>query len=517
MRDMDRTRSDLPARAGPNQDRLPVTSPIARAKHRSFIDLRPVGYVIGLLVACLGVTMLIPLAVDIAEGRGHWPVFLESAVLTFAIGGLTALACQNGTEEALSLQQTFLLTTGVWAMLPVFGALPFMLGETQSSFTDAFFEAMSGMTTTGSTVLSGLDTLPRGLLLWRGMLQWLGGVGIIVVAMVFLPELRVGGMQIFRSEAFDTMGKILPRAASIASQISVVYVALTVACALTYLFLGMDAFDATVHALTTISTGGFSTRDASFGAFSGPMEYAATVFMVLAALPFVRYVQLLNGNRIALFQDSQVRVFMLTVLAFVGVSFVALLHIFPHHWETSLREALFNITSIMSGTGYASADYMGWGPFLITIFFFVGLIGGCAGSTACSIKIFRYQILFAAIRSQIKRIHHPHGRFSPKFDGRPISQDVMGSVMSFFVFFTVSIGVLAVALALTGLDFVTSLSGAATAIANIGPGLGEIIGPSGNFEPLNTTAKWMLSFGMLCGRLELMAVYAILTVQFWRA
>lgn len=490
---------------------------LTRAKHHHWIDLRPVGYVIGLLVACLGLTMLIPLFVDIAEGRGHWPVFLESAVLTFAVGGLTALSCQNGNNDALTLQQTFLLTTGVWALLPVFGALPFMLGATNASFTDAFFEAMSGMTTTGSTVFSGLDALPRGLLLWRGMLQWLGGVGIIVVAMVFLPELRVGGMQIFRSEAFDTMGKILPRAASIASQISVVYVGLTIVCALTYLFLGMDAFDATVHALTTISTGGFSTKDASFGAFAGPMEYAASFFMILAALPFVRYVQLLNGNQTAIFRDSQIRVFMLTILALVGVSFVALLNIFPHHWEKSLREALFNITSIMSGTGYASVDYMTWGPFLITIFFFVGLIGGCAGSTACSVKIFRYQILFAAIRSQIKRIHLPHGRFSPKFDGRPIPADVMGSVMSFFVFFVVSIGVLAVGLALTGLDFTTSISGAATAIANIGPGLGDTIGPAGNFGPLNSAAKWMLSFGMLCGRLELMAVYAILTVQFWRA
>ena len=494
-----------------------MASTLTRSKHQSFIDMRPVGYVIGLLVACLGLTMLIPLAVDIAEGRGHWPAFFESAVITFFVGGLTALACQNGNDEGLTLQQTFLLTTGVWAMLPVFGALPFMLGETNSTFTDAFFEAMSGMTTTGSTVLSGLDTMPRGILLWRGMLQWLGGVGIIVVAMVFLPELRVGGMQIFRSEAFDTMGKILPRAASIASQISVVYVGLTVLCALTYLMLGMDAFDATVHALTTISTGGFSTRDASFGAFSGPMEYAASFFMILAALPFVRYVQMLNGNQKALFQDSQVRGFMMVIVAFVGASFIALLYIFPHHWEKSMREALFNIVSIMSGTGYASVDYMAWGGFLITVFFFVGLIGGCAGSTACSVKIFRYQILFAAIRSQIRRIHLPHGRFSPKFDGRPIPADVMGSVMSFFVFFVVSMGLLAVALALTGLDFVTSISGAATAIANIGPGLGDIIGPSGNFEPLNPTAKWLLSFGMLCGRLELMAVYAILTVQFWRA
>ena len=490
---------------------------LPRAKHRDFIDLRPIGYVIGLLVACLGLTMLIPLAVDIAEGRGHWPAFAESAILTFAIGGLTALACHNGTQDGLTLQQTFLLTTGVWATLPLFGALPFILGAPQASFTDAFFEAMSGLTTTGSTVFSGLDDMPRGILLWRGILQWLGGVGIIVVAMVFLPELRVGGMQVFRSEAFDTMGKILPRATTIASQISVVYVALTVACALTYLFLGMEAFDATVHALTTVSTGGFSTKDASFGAFSGPMEYAASIFMILAALPFVRYVQLLNGNRRAIFTDSQVRAFIMTIGVFIGVTFIALLNIFPHHWEKSFREALFNITSIMSGTGYASVDYMGWGPFLITVFFFVGLVGGCAGSTSCSIKIFRYQILFAAIRTQIKRIHLPHGRFSPKFDGRPISSDVMGSVMSFFVFFVVSMGVLAVALALTGLDFTTSISGAATAIANIGPGLGDIIGPAGNFGPLNDTAKWMLSIGMLCGRLELMAVYAILTVQFWRA
>ena len=488
-----------------------------RARPRAFIDLRPVGYVIGLLVACLGLTMLVPLAVDIAEGRGHWPAFAESAVLTFAVGALTALACQNGNAEGLTLHQTFLLTTGVWALLPVFGALPFILGHPDASFTDAFFEAMSGMTTTGSTVFTGLDTMPRGILLWRGMLQWLGGVGIIVVAMVFLPELRVGGMQIFRSEAFETMGKILPRATAIAAQISVVYVGLTLACALTYLLLGMNAFEATVHALTTISTGGFSTRDASFGAFQGPMEYAASLYMILAALPFVRFVQIMNGNRIAIFRDSQVRAFILTIVVFVGVSFAALLHIFPHHWETSLREALFNIVSIMSGTGYASVDYMAWGAFLITIFFFVGLVGGCAGSTACSIKIFRYQILFAAIRSQIKRIHLPHGQFVPRFEGRPIPPDVMGSVMSFFVFFTVSLGLLAVALALTGLDFITSISGAATALANIGPGLGDTIGPAGNFSTLNPTAKWLLSFGMLCGRLELMAVYAILTVQFWRS
>ncbi|MGR3376949.1 TrkH family potassium uptake protein [Salipiger abyssi] len=480
-------------------------------------DIRPVAYVIGLLVATLGATMFLPMLVDIAEGRGEWHVFLETGLVTMLTGGLISLACANAVKQGLTLQQTFLLTVGVWAALPLFGGLPFIFGATEASFTDAYFEAMSGLTTTGSTVFSGLDTLPKGLLLWRGILQWLGGIGIIVVAMVFLPELRVGGMQVFRSEAFETMGKILPRATQIASSISTIYVALTLACAVAYLLCGMNPFDATVHALTTLSTGGFANYDASFGAFSGPAEYVASVFMILAALPFVRYVQMLNGNRIAIWRDSQVRVFLYTIGALVAVMVVTLLSIFPHHPEQAVREALFNITSIISGTGYASVDYMGWGPFLITLFFFIGLIGGCAGSTACSVKIFRYQILFASIAVQLKRIRAPHGVFAPRFQGRTVDDETLYSVLAFFGFFVVSLGVLAVALGMTGLDFITSLSGAATALANVGPGLGDMIGPAGNFAEINDTAKWMLAFAMLTGRLEVMAVFTLFTLRFWRA
>ncbi|MDQ7071895.1 MAG: TrkH family potassium uptake protein [Rhodobacterales bacterium] len=480
-------------------------------------DLRPVGYVIGFLVAALGLTMLLPMLVDIAEGRDQWPVFATSALFTFLVGGLVALSCQNGVKEGLSIQQTFLLTSGVWLALPIFGALPFVLGETDLRFVDGFFEAMSGLTTTGSTVISGLDDLPKGILLWRAILQWLGGIGIIVVAMVFLPELRVGGMQIFRSEAFDTMGKILPRATAIASQISVIYVGITVACNLSYYALGMGAFDATIHALTTVSTGGFSSYDASFGTFSGPLEYVASIFMILAALPFVRYVQILNGNTRALHRDAQVRTFLMTIIVLVAVTWVILFHVFPQHWEQSFREALFNITSLISGTGYASVDYMLWGNLVVTMFFFIGLIGGCAGSTACSIKIFRYQILFSSIRAQMRKIRAPHGVFVPKYSGARISEDVLSSVMSFFVFFTVTMGVFAVGLSLTGLDFVTSISGAATALANIGPGLGDIIGPSGNFAPLNDTAKWLLIAAMFIGRLELLVVFVLFMPNFWRA
>ncbi|PCH69105.1 MAG: potassium transporter TrkH [Rhodobacteraceae bacterium] len=481
------------------------------------LDLRPVGYVIGLLVAILGVTMVLPLLVDLADGNGHWPVFLESGVITILSGGLIALSCANGVKQGLTIQQTFLLTTGVWMALPLFGALPFMMGATELRFVDAFFEAMSGLTTTGSTVLSGLDDLPRGLLLWRGIMQWLGGIGIIVVAMVFLPELGVGGMQIFKSEAFETMGKILPRATAIAGQISVIYVAITIACVVAYMAFGMGGFDAIVHALTTVSTGGFSTYDASFGTFSGPLEYVASIFMILAALPFVRYVQLINGRPMAVWKDAQVRGFLMTIVVLVAVTALVLHQVFPRHWEIAFREALFNIISIISGTGFASVDYMEWGSFLIAVFFFVGLVGGCAGSTACSVKIFRYQLLFASIRVQLQRIRSPNGVFIPRYDGKPISPDVLSSVISFFVFFVVSMGILSVALGMTGLDFITSVSGAATALANIGPGLGDQIGPSGNFGGLNDTAKWMLSAAMLTGRLELMAVYAILTVKFWRA
>lgn len=481
------------------------------------MDVRPVGYVIGLLVAVLGAAMLVPLLVDIAEGRGQWHVFLQSGIITILGGTVMALACANGVREGLTIQQTFLLTTTVWVALPLFGAIPFMLGETDARAVDAVFEAMSGLTTTGSTVFTGLDTLPKGLLIWRAILQWLGGIGIIVVAMVFLPELRVGGMQIFRSESFDTLGKILPRAGQIATQISGLYVLFTLVCAMAYLYLGMSVFDATAHAMTTISTGGFANYDASFATFAGPMEYVAAVFMILAALPFVRYVQLVNGNPVALRRDPQVRGFILTIAVLVLLLVVLLEEGVHMSNEQAIREALFNVTSIISGTGFASVDYMQWGSFAIALFFFMGLIGGCAGSTACSVKVFRYQLLFASIRAQLRRIRSPHGIFTPRYDGRPVSEEVLASVMTFFMFFVLTLGVVSVALSMTGLDFITSVSGAATAVANVGPGLGDIIGPAGNFAPLNDAAKWILTLAMLVGRLELMMVYVLFTVKFWRA
>ncbi|WP_112321443.1 TrkH family potassium uptake protein [Oceanibium sediminis] len=480
------------------------------------IDARPVGYVIGLLVVALGVSMALPMLADVLEGRGEGETFAISGLITIMTGGALVLACANSEHRGLTLQQTFLLTTCVWVALPVFGALPFWIGAPYVSYTDAFFEAMSGLTTTGSTVFVGLDDMPKGTLLWRGLMQWFGGIGIIVVAMVFLPTLRVGGMQIFRTEAFDTMGKILPQAAEIAKQISVIYLALTVAFMLGYSWTGMGSFDALVHAMTTVATGGLSTTDASFGAYRGAAEYAGALFMLLASLPFVRYVQLLSGTARPLWRDSQIRVY----FGIVFVSVLALtawqLIVLSAPSEPAFREALFNTVSIMSGTGYSSVDYQLWGGFPMTIFFLIGLIGGCAGSTSCSVKVFRYQLLFSAILLQVRRIRSPRGVFSLRYEGRPVGDDVINSVMAFFVLFFVTLAVVAIMLALIGLDPVTAISGAATAVANVGPGLGPEIGPAGNFAGLPDEAKWVLAIAMLVGRLELMSVYVIFTVAFWR-
>ena len=479
-------------------------------------DLRPVAYVNGLLLVALGVAMLGPMLADITSGNDHWYAFAFSALITIIIGGLIALASSNAVTESLNIRQTFVLTTLVWVLLPLFGALPFMLGATGARPVDAVFESISGFTTTGATVFTGLEHLPPGLLLWRAITHWLGGIGIIVMAMVFLPELRVGGMQVFRSEAFETMGKILPRAAEIARGISVIYIGLTLACTLAYIATGMNAFDAVTHAMSTVSTGGFANYDSSLGSFGPGVHYVAVVFMLLSALPYVRFVQAAAGELRPLLIDTQVRLFFLIIgLATLALALTVALRQ-DDFSERVFREALFNVASITTGTGFAIVDYMSWGEFAITVLFFLGLIGGCAGSTSCSVKVFRYQILFASIRAEIRRLHSPNGLFTPRFEGKPLTQEVLDAVMAFFGTFVLSLGLFAVALNLTGLDALTSISGAATAIANVGPGLGPIIGPAGNFSTLPDSAKWILSLAMLVGRLELMVVLVLFTARFWR-
>ncbi|WP_424927773.1 TrkH family potassium uptake protein [Amaricoccus tamworthensis] len=481
------------------------------------IDIRPVGYVIGWLVAALGGFMLIPLFTDLHVGDRNAGAFAASAILTIMVGTVTALACSNSDREDIGVQESFLLATGVWAVFPLFGALPFWLGEPNASFTDAFFEAMSALTTTGATVFTGLEYMSHSVLLWRGMLQWFGGLGIVVVAMVFLPTLKVGGMQIFRSEAFDTMGKMLPRAGEIAMSLTMIYAALTFGCFMGYTFAGMGSFDALVHSMTTASTGGMANQDSSFAEFNAATHYVAIIFMILSALPFVRFLQLINGTAMPFFRDTQIRTFILVLAAFVLIlSIDYALEAEEAFGESALREVIFNIASISTGTGYSSADYQLWGPTAAAMFFVLGLLGGCSGSTACSAKIFRYQLMFSAVSAAVKQLHSPNRVYTPRYEGRPVSDDILNSVMVFFMFFFLTMAVSAILLMMIGLDPVTAVSGAATAIANIGPGLGDEIGPAGNFSGLPAAAKWVLATVMLIGRLELMSVFVLFTVAFWR-
>ncbi|WP_417449088.1 TrkH family potassium uptake protein [Kordiimonas sp.] len=481
------------------------------------IDLRPVLFTLGSLIVLLAAGMILPTIVDLIAGNTDWQTFAIAMFLTALIGGMLMLSTR-GSGDNLNLRQAFLVTTLAWAVLPAFAALPISFSDLNLSFTDGYFEAMSGLTTTGSTVITGLDYAPPGILLWRGLLQWFGGIGIVVMAVAVLPMLQVGGMQVFRVESFETVEKILPRAAQISGLISGVYVAFTALCMFFYMLAGMGAFDALVHSMTTIATGGFSNSDSSFGKFDSlGTDTVCLVFMVLGSLPFILFLQVLRGRPLALWRDEQARGFLLLVL-FLCVGITLWLMIWKNFTlEEAFRYGSFNIISVLTGTGFASTDYGQWGAFSVTLFFVAMFIGGCAGSTSCGIKIFRFQVLFKFMRSWIERMVQPNGVFIARFNGRPIPDDVRASVMSFMTLFLGIFLILAFAIALTGEDWITSLSAAGTAIANVGPGLGDKVGPSGNFSGLTDIAKWLMSFGMLIGRLELFSVLVLFSPGFWRA
>ncbi len=480
------------------------------------IDFRPILFITGILMSTLSVAMCIPAIADATSGNPDWQVFAGSATLTLFIGVMLMLTMRS-TIRHLTMHQAFVLTTLCWIVTPTFTALPFSFADLGLSYTDAFFEAMSGVTTTGATVITGLDTAPPGILLWRAILQWLGGIGIIAMAIAVLPMLRVGGMQLFRMESSDTSEKVLPRTAQITAWIAVIYLALTLLCALAYWLAGMGGFDAWTHAMTTIATGGFSTHDGSIGHFASPViDTIATIFMLAGALPFVLYLRFIRGQRRALFTDSQVRLFALIAFTAVAITSIYLVVALDLGSLSAFRYAAFNVISMMTGTGYATANFSQWGSFAIVLLFFVMFTGGCAGSTTCGLKVFRLQVLAGTAITQIRQLTQPHGVFITYYNGKPVPESAVDSVMSFFFLYVACFTALAVALGLTGMDFLSAASGAASAIANVGPGLGPVIGPAGTYAPLEDSAKWILAGGMLLGRLELFTVLVLLAPAFWR-
>lgn len=479
------------------------------------IKIRPILLAIGLMLCTIAAAMVLPAVIDVADANEGWRVFFASSVFTFFIGGLLILVSYDEDPDPVGIKEAFLLTTLSWIVVTGFASVPFVgLGL---SFTDSYFEAMSGITTTGSTVMVGLDKLSRGILLWRALLNGIGGLGIIVMAIIMLPFLRVGGMQLFQAESSDKSEKIMPRAVELTLSIAGVYAFLLFACAALYHGFGMTLFDAICHSLATIATGGFSTHDESFGFFhSSAIEWVSVLFMLLGAMPFVIFIRMGRGQLTAPLGDTQVKGF---VLFLVSVSLILATWLSMTQevaFLDALRKASFNVVSITTTTGFASEDYTKWGPFAVGIFFLLSFVGGCSGSTAGGIKIYRLQVAGLLTRSHFLHLISRNRVVTLMYNRRRLPEDVPFSVVAFLAIYMTTVGIFTVLLAAMGLDLVTALSSATQAIGNVGPGLGEIVGPSGNFSALPAAAKWVLSLAMLLGRLELFTVLVLLRPEFWR-
>ena len=477
---------------------------------------KTVFFIVGILLIILGIFMMVPYAVQLIYDEES-NSFFSSSIITIFIGILTVLACLK-KENQLNLQQAFLFSTLAWVSIALFGSLPFMLSSLKLTLSESFFESMSGITTTGSTVISDLDSAPKSILLWRAIMQWLGGVGIIVMATTVMPLLKVGGMQVFKTDSSGTE-KILPKTIEVAFAIISIYTALTLACSITYWLQGMDVFDSIAHALTTLATGGFSTHNESIGYFKNPgIEFAATVFIILGSLPFIAYLKFIKGNKKIFLEDTQIKGFLYLLILSILIMFIYLfLNNTEYSFIDNIRISSFNVISILSGTGYVTDDFGLWGEFPLIFFLFLMFVGGCAGSTTCGIKVFRLQILFVFVGNQIKKLIYPNSIFIVNYNKQKVEDSFVNSVIIFIFSYLFLFMIIAMLLSISGLDFLSAISGAATSISNVGPGLGEMIGPNGNFSQVSDVSKWILSFAMLLGRLEIFAVLVLFLPSFWRS
>ena len=476
-------------------------------------NYKTVFFTLGILQIILGIFMLIPVIAQLFYDEFD-SSFIGASIVTIIFGSLFFLSNLDH-DKKLNLQQAFLLTALSWLSIAIFGSLPFVFSSTEFSFTNAFFESMSGITTTGSTIISNLEIIPKGILFWRAILQWLGGIGIIVMAITLMPLMNVGGMQLFKISSNDSSEKILPKSKEIALRLIFIYSILTALCAISYKALGMNFFDSLTHSMTTIATGGFSNYNDSIGFFNNIyIEISAMVFIILGSLPFIAYIKFLSGNKKIFFSDIQIKTFLKIIVISIFILVVYL--ILNNSGQLNLRYIFFNVISILTGTGYVNAQYDNWGSFPIILFLGLMFIGGCAGSTTCGIKIFRIQILYSFIVNHLKKIIYPKGIFILKYNQNTVGDKFVASIISFIYMYLVIFFIIAALLSLTGLDFITAISGAATSISNVGPGLGSIIGPNGNFSTLPDLSKWILTLGMILGRLELFAILVLFLPSFWK-
>mgnify|MGYP001446636914 FL=1 len=478
-------------------------------------NYKTVFFTLGALQIVLGLSMIVPILAQFFYNQLD-SGFISSGLVTIVFGVLFLLSNLDH-DKKLNLPQAFLLTALSWLSIAVFGSLPFIFSEIELSITDAFFESMSGITTTGSTIITNLNETPKAILLWRGMLQWLGGIGIIVMAITLMPIMNIGGMQLFIISTSNTKEKILPKSKEISIRLIIIYLSLTLVCALFYKIFGMSFFDSIVHSMTTIATGGFSNYNESIGYFNSSLiELTSIVFIILGSIPFIAYIKYLNGDKKIFLNDTQIKTFIKIVIFSILLLCFYLSIKNQSFFEVNLRAISFNVISILTGTGYVTQNFSDWGHFPLIYFVILMFIGGCAGSTACGIKIFRVQILYQFISNQLKKIIYPRGIFNIKYENNNVDDKFLASIMSFIFLYILIFFIITALLSTSGLNFITSLSAAATSISNVGPGLGDIIGPNGNFSQLSDVSKWILSLAMILGRLELFAVLVLFIPSFWR-
>ena len=478
-------------------------------------NYKTVFFTLGILQIILGISMMIPIIFQLIFQELD-SSFIGAGIITIVFGILFSLSNLDH-QKKLNLQQAFLLTALSWVSIAVFGSLPFIFSELELSVTDAFFESMSGITTTGSTIITNLDNSPKSILVWRAILQWLGGIGIIVMAITLMPIMNVGGMQLFKITSNDASEKILPKSKQISQRLIIIYSILTLLCATFYKIFGMSYFDSLTHSMTTIATGGFSNYNESIGYFqSASIEITAIIFIILGSIPFISYIKFLSGNKKIFISDSQIKSFLKIIILSIIILSIYLIFKNESISIKIFRQVTFNVVSILTGTGYVTHEFDDWGSFPLIFFLILMFIGGCAGSTACGIKIFRIQILGVFLINQLKKIIYPRGIFVNKYDNNNVDDKFMSSIISFIYLYIIIFFMITALLSLSGLDFITSISGAATSISNVGPGLGGIIGPNGNFSLIPDISKWVLSLAMILGRLELFAILVLFLPSFWR-
>ena len=477
-------------------------------------NYKTVFFTLGILQIILGISMVFPIIIQIIFDELD-SSFIGASLITIIFGTLFFLSNLDH-DKKLSLQNAFLLTALSWLSIAVFSSLPFIFSNLNLSITDSFFESMSGITTTGSTIITDLNSSPKAILLWRALLQWLGGIGIIVMAITLMPIMNVGGMQLFKVSSSDASEKILPKTKEITLRLVLIYLILTFLCSFFYNICGMKFFDSLTHSMTTIATGGFSNYNESIGHFNNiKIEIISMIFIILGSIPFIAYIKFLSGKKNIFYTDTQIKSFIKIIFYSILILFIYLTIFNKSFSDVSLRSISFNVISILTGTGYVTQNFDNWGRFPLIYFLILMFIGGCAGSTACGIKIFRVQILYLFLKNQLKKIIYPRGVFVIKYDNNNVNEKFMASIIAFIYLYIIIFFIITAMLSLSGLDFTTSISGAATSISNVGPGLGELIGPNGNFSQLPDFSKWILSFGMILGRLELFAILVLFLPSFW--